>query len=464
MTPGATGKQLCFATRRGVIRDRADFNYSYSTIAVNERYASPRYPLTTISELVELLQYGTSMPATEEEAGVPMLRMNNLQDDDWNLSDLKYIEMTANELELYRLEPGDILFNRTNSKELVGKCAVFRQSGDWVFASYLIRLRVNPKLADPDFVSAFLNTRAGRLQIDRLSRQIIGMANINSEEIRGMIVPLPNLDTQRELSARLENGRRYRRSRLTEAADLLAGVDDFLIKTLRVKRLPADAKDKTVFAAKLGEIRKTGRLNADYYHPEREQALAALGRGLGEPKQLSEVATFVRDITSVDDPDDYVGLANVQKDTGERVVASDDPGEGSAFRYESGDILFARLRPYLNKVHRAESPGICSTEFHVIRVNPAKSGKPTVLPDYLAAVLRSSHVVAQTRHMMTGNTHPRLANEDVTNLVIPVPPVGVQQAVVDELIRRREEARRLRELAAAEWDEAKAKFESELLG
>jgi hypothetical protein len=76
-------------------------------------------------------------------------------------------------------------------------------------------------------------------------------------------------------------------------------------------------------------------------------------------------------------------------------------------------VLFARLRPYLNKAWRAERDGACSAEFRVIRI---KEDVPALLLNYLAAVLRSSVVVAQTKHMMTGNTHPRLANEDVVNL------------------------------------------------
>ena len=62
--------------------------------------------------------------------------------------------------------------------------------------------------------------------------------------------------------------------------------------------------------------------------------------------------------------------------------------------------------------------------------------------------------------MMTGNTHPRLANEDVTNLVIPIPPLDVQQLIAAEVKARRERAQTLRAEAEATWDEAKARFEA----
>jgi restriction endonuclease S subunit len=66
--------------------------------------------------------------------------------------------------------------------------------------------------------------------------------------------------------------------------------------------------------------------------------------------------------------------------------------------------------------------------------------------------------------MMTGNTHPRLANEDVVNLVVPIPDIEVQQDIAGEVVRRREKARSLRDDAQFLWENAKRKFEEELFG
>ena len=66
--------------------------------------------------------------------------------------------------------------------------------------------------------------------------------------------------------------------------------------------------------------------------------------------------------------------------------------------------------------------------------------------------------------MMTGNTHPRISNDDVKNLYIPVPELSIQHQIVEELSRRRVEARKLKQQAEADWAKAKAQFEKELLG
>jgi hypothetical protein len=394
-----------------------------------------------------------------------MLRMNNLQADGWRLDDLKYAELDPVEFKRWRLERGDIVFNRTNSKELVGKCEVFDEPGDWVFASYLMRLRVDREKALPEFIAAFLNTGTGRVQIDRESRQIIGMSNINAEEIRTLRVPLPNLLIQKELLTKLDAARVQRKKKLADADALLTGLDAFVLDQLGLT-LPTINDLPTTYAVRRTAVAASKKFCPDYFHPERLGAIRAIAKSYKGDRcaTLFSVAVFHRDQRQVQVNDPYLGLANVQSNTGERVESTEDDGEGTVFVYRENDVLFARLRPYLNKIYRAESNGVCSPEFHIMRVRLNADGKPRVIPDYLAAVLRSSVVLAQTRHMMTGNTHPRLANEDVVNLVIPIPDHSVQTAIAHEVARRRTQARRLRAEADALWQKAKADFEAALLG
>ncbi|HVU00017.1 MAG TPA: hypothetical protein VHE33_21130, partial [Acidobacteriaceae bacterium] len=105
--------------KRGEILGRIDVNFWRLTPLFLETFSRPLFPVVQIGEIVTLVQYGCSALATEEPVGVPMLRMNNLQNDGWDLRDLKYIALDADEVARYRLEAGDLLFNRTNSKELV---------------------------------------------------------------------------------------------------------------------------------------------------------------------------------------------------------------------------------------------------------------------------------------------------------------------------------------------------------
>jgi restriction endonuclease S subunit len=154
--------------------------------------------------MLNMVQYGTSTKANTAGKGTPIIRMNNIKDGRIDISDLKHIELPASERAGLILKNGDILINRTNSKELVGKCAVFDKPGDYVFASYLIRLRVDPEMDDPWFVAFLINSPIGRQQVDMVSRQIIGQANINTEEIRSFDIPRPTLTEQKKIMDRVQ--------------------------------------------------------------------------------------------------------------------------------------------------------------------------------------------------------------------------------------------------------------------
>lgn len=241
---------------------------------IRERYAHPRYGLVPLGSLTKLIQYGTSERSTSEPRGVPVLRIPNLQDG-WDLSDLKYLDLTPQELSTYRLEKGDILFNRTNgSRELVGKCEVFDFDGDWVFASYLIRLRIDGAQAFPEFVTAFLNSFWGRRQVEHVSRQIL-MSNINTEEIRALRVPLPPPPKQRELMGKLDTARATQRRKLHEADVLLGGLDGFVLTALGLS-LPSVDGYRTTYAIRAREACAAKKLYPDYFQPERINAIRAV--------------------------------------------------------------------------------------------------------------------------------------------------------------------------------------------
>ena len=110
----------------------------------------------------------------------------------------------------------------------------------------------------------------------------------------------------------------------------------------------------------------------------------------------------------------YIGMASIESHTG-CLSGVLETAEGDAYKFRAGDILYGKLRPYLNKVWLADFDGICSTEFHVLRV------KSKTKSELLYNILLSDVILKQTIHMMTGNTHPRLSDDDVKKLIIPIP-------------------------------------------
>ena len=184
-----------------------------------------------------------------------------------------------------------------------------------------------------------------------------------------------------------------------------------------------------IFAVKRGMIKNSNSFSPEYFHPERLGVIEALKNSALPIFLLKEKVSFKRElIASQKSNCHFLGLASVQSNTGE-CIDSEEKASGNVFKYKSGDVLYCRLRPYLNKVYLAEESGVCSTEFHVM-----KPKDDSILSEYLAVIMRSKLILHQTKHMMTGNTHPRISNDDVKALIIPVPNREVQQEIVTKFI------------------------------
>jgi type I restriction enzyme, S subunit len=157
-----------------------------------------------LGDLVVEMCYGTSAKAHEQLYGIPVIRMGNIQDGRLDLRDLKYMYPSENELGKLILHFGDILINRTNSAELVGKCAVFDLPGDFLFASYIIRVRLNQEIANPFLIAQYINSPIGRSYMFNERKQMTGQANVNSKKLANLPISLPSLDEQHLIVAYLD--------------------------------------------------------------------------------------------------------------------------------------------------------------------------------------------------------------------------------------------------------------------
>ena len=144
-----------------------------------------------LGEISKRMQYGTSEKASTEPSGIPVLRMGNIQEGKIVFDELKYFHEDWSQLNEFLLNDGDVLFNRTNSAELVGKTAVYREHHPKaVFASYLIRVQVDKTVYIPGILSFFINSFYGRKYISSVVSQQVGQANVNGTKLSLMPIPL----------------------------------------------------------------------------------------------------------------------------------------------------------------------------------------------------------------------------------------------------------------------------------
>lgn len=186
------------------------------------------WDLVPLRELVTRVQYGLSLKADgDARRGLPILRMANIRDGKLDLSHLKYLDPEGKTLGAYGLARGDILFNRTNSPELVGKAAVFDVDLEAVFASYLVRLACDGRRVLAPWLCGWINSPWGRWWARTVRTDGVSQSNISTSKLLAMPVPVPSLDEQREIVSRVEEllataGRIEKRlATATRAADRL---------------------------------------------------------------------------------------------------------------------------------------------------------------------------------------------------------------------------------------------------
>jgi type I restriction enzyme, S subunit len=224
----------------------------------------------SVEEVIERCQYGSSAKTSEDSAGVPVLRMGNIQEGRLDLTALKYLPADHDEFPTLLLQEGDLLFNRTNSAELVGKSAVyFGLPAQCSYASYLVALRLGAA-CDPKYLCFCLNSHHGKLWIRSVVSQQVGQANVNSTKLRAFRFPLAPRNEQARIVAKIEE----------LFSDLDAGVSALKRAKANLKRYRA----VVLKAAIEGKLTEEWRAK----HPPKEPASTFLARILKERRQKWE--------------------------------------------------------------------------------------------------------------------------------------------------------------------------------
>ncbi len=155
----------------------------------------------TLGDLCDGVEYGSSAKS-KTEGRIPVLRMGNIQNGRLHWDGLVYTD-DEDEIEKYFLKENDVLFNRTNSPELVGKTAVYKAEMPAIFAGYLIRIKRKEELLDADFLCYFLNSRAAIDYGKKVVISSVNQANINGTKLKSYPIPAPSLPEQLVIVERL---------------------------------------------------------------------------------------------------------------------------------------------------------------------------------------------------------------------------------------------------------------------
>ena len=413
---------------------------------------NPRYTYSKIGNVILSSQYGMSIDMNTEKKGYPIFRMNELHHMLADLEVEKYANVSSIEYQAFSLQNRDVLFNRTNSYEWVGRTGIYYKNDDtpFTYASYLVKFVPDSSVILPEYLTTFLNTGIGIKAIKARARQSVNQTNVNPEEVKEIEIPLLSMKLQKAIEQLFILANSHR----VKALDLYRKADKKLNNILQV----------TSYAEKIAHSEKSlsnsflisGRLDAEYYHPKYDALFSTLSkhktiplggsRGLvsikksiepGSEAYLEEGIPFIR----VSDVDKY-------EISTPPIMLSKDIVPNIEDLYPKKDTILLSKDGSIGIAYKLEKDMEAVTSGALLHLTVKDSN--VVLPDYLTLVLNSLIVQLQAERDCNGAIIQHWKPSDIEKVLIPILDMSVQQEIaskVQESFRLRAESKRLLDLA-----------------
>ena len=404
---------------------------------------------TPIGRILKKCEYGISISMNTESNGFPIFRMNEL-DNCFALRPEKFAAIPQQIFEQYRLNENDVLFNRTNSFDFVGRTGIVKDQTDCTFASYLIRLVPDKSTILPEYLTVYLNTRFGIGQIKRRAMRSINQANVSGSEVRKILIPIFAPEIQERI-AKLVNAS-YQVSKESEAAYTQA--QQLLESELGLDKLRFD---KPVgYTARFSDLELSRRIDSEHYYPAFENLKANLPRGV-RLVPLGPLLNFCQRGKQPIYSDHGLPVLNSKHVLENKLILEGNryakPNPVLSLQIQYGDVLIngtgrgtiGRTAPYLIDAHQA----IPDNHVTILRSAPLD-------PAYFSFYLNSHAGKLQVEKYQRGSSGQlELYPFDIRKFQVWEAPQTVQQEIRRLYEQAAESARQSRELL----DQAKSRVE-----
>ena len=409
---------------------------------------------------------------TDEQNGVRFIRSGEITDDGVVAGRSEVFLKTEVHNGIMRgsqLKENDLLIAIVGAT--IGKVGVYTHDEPANINQAIAAVRLDDRLIIPEYAALFLMISIGQAQLDFLKRPV-ARANINLEEIGDILIPVLPMEKQQKLVDKMQAARESRKQKLAQAEELLDGMDKFIFKKLDIRTQTLEGKD--IFAVRLKDF-FNNRIDAKYHSPKYHQLSSALSNcphplipiGVISP-EIAGGATPTRSETALYATKGikFLRILNIcpneinLKDV-KYIHNSVHDGILSRSKLSVDDIL-------MTITGRVGTAAVVTTNIlpaninqHIVRLRIMQDN---CLPEYLAAWLNTSIGIKLSNRGVTGGTRIALDYEAIRNLEIPIPPLPVQQTIIEELLHRRTEVQHLQKEGEKDWQRAKADFEAQLLG
>lgn len=392
-------------------------------------------------------QYGISVEMNEGNKGYPIYRMNEIHNMLCDIDVDKCAAIDKETFEIFRLYDKDVLFNRTNSYDFVGRTGIYYDNDgvDRTFASYLVKFVPNSNVILPEYLATYLNTQQGVWDIKRHARQSINQTNVNPEEVKEMEIPIISMEMQKEIrdNVLLANKLRY-------LADCLyKGTNNNLSGVFKTERIMTNRKNENVVSLK-NSFLCSGRIDAEYYMPQYDNLFRLLEQY--ETKHLGELVTIQKSIEPGSDfymtegvP--FVRVADLTKfGVTEPSIYLDKEIFKDVIRPKKDTILMSKDGS-IGIAYKVEKDEDFITSGAILHLQVTDN---SVLPDYLTLVINSKVVQMQAERDAGGSIIQHWKPSEINNVIIPILPMEKQIEIsqeVQESFRLRNESKHLLNVA-----------------
>ena len=379
---------------------------------------NPELKYDKIGNLLVSSQYGISVSMNEDGIGYPIYRMNEIHNMMCDLGVEKHADITKEEFQKFRLNDRDVLFNRTNSYEWVGRTGIYRklENQNFTFASYLVRFIPNENYIYPEYLATYLNTKYGVWDVKRRSRQSVNQTNVNPEEVKEIFIPLLSKDIQNYIKESFEKAHTNR----IHSTELYSQAETLLLETLGLNNFEPTTEAVNIKNFKESFL-SSGRLDAEYYQNKYDDYIDLICNYLNR-YEIIEAACKQKDInyTPKDNAEyKYIELANIGK-TGDIkgctiAIGSELPTRARR-KVNTNDVIISSIEGSLDScaiVTAEYDNALCSTGFYIISSNKINS-------ETLLVLFKSEPIQSILKKGCSGTILTAINKTEFQNIPIPI--------------------------------------------
>ncbi len=384
---------------------------------------NPKLNYARIGDCLITSQYGISIEMNEAKQGYPIYRMNEIHNMLCDFDVDKNADISPSEMQIFKLNDRDVLFNRTNSYEWVGRTGLYRKVDEraFVFASYLVRFCPDQTKILPEYLATFLSTKYGVSDIKRRSRQSINQTNVNPEEVKEIDIPLLGLSFQGKLKNNFDKA--YECLKTSET--LYAQAEQTLLEAVGLADFKPSTQNTNIktFAQSFGA---SGRLDAEYYQQKYEEVMAKIVSQTHA--KLKDVVTIKKSIEPGSDAYADEGLPFIRvSDFSKTGLTTPDKYISSEY-YEANQKKLNSLKPKQNTILFSKDGSVGAAYLLREDLHGVTSGailhlslkRDDVLPEYFTLVLNSKLVQMQAERDAGGSIILHWRVGEIENVILPI--------------------------------------------